>query len=366
MSFFLETTDMDFGNTPIENIFINDYMPMANGTYVKVYLLGYKYAYDRDAKVEVNNQIIAKHLEIPLEDVLRAWDFWESKGIIEKIYVDENNNYNYKVKFLNLKQLYIKNNLSLFNTKEEEKKKAKTITPKELIDANQIPIINKMFNNIDNIMRRQTVATEKQKILSWIENYNMNPDVIEMAFTYGVERKGVRNINYIEGIIRNWYSEGLTNMEALLEYFKTQDEKYYRYQRVMKALGFNKLASESDMKIIDKWFEEYGFSMEMVLKGCEGSSKTANPSVNYIDGILKSWYEKGIRTVEEIEEKDKPVEKQVEKKEVKSKPTETKVMAKKTRFHNFKQRTENYTAEDLEEIARRKREAYLKRVKGEA
>ena len=41
-----------------------------------------------------------------------------------------------------------------------------------------------MFNNIDDIMRRQTVATEKQRILSWIENYNMNPDVIEKAFFY--------------------------------------------------------------------------------------------------------------------------------------------------------------------------------------
>ena len=115
MSFFLETTDMDLGDTPIENIFINDYMPMANGTYVKVYLLGYKYAYDKDYKIDVNNETIAKHLNIPLEDVLRAWDFWESKGIIEKILIDESKAINYKVKFLNLKQLYIKNNIKLFN-----------------------------------------------------------------------------------------------------------------------------------------------------------------------------------------------------------------------------------------------------------
>lgn len=84
MSFHLETTDMDLGDTPIENIFINDYMPMANGTYVKVYLLGYKYAFDRDSKIEVNNETIAKHLNIPLEDVLRAWDFWQEKGIIQR------------------------------------------------------------------------------------------------------------------------------------------------------------------------------------------------------------------------------------------------------------------------------------------
>lgn len=364
MSFFLETTDMDLGDTPIENIFINDFMPMANGTYVKVYLLGYKYAYDKDVKVEVNNQIIAKHLGIPLDDVLRAWDFWESKGIIEKIHVDEDNKYNYKVKFLNLKQLYIKNNLSLFNTKVEEVKKPKSTSPKELIEANQIPIINRMFNNIDDIMRRQTVATEKQRILSWIENYNMNPDVIEKAFFYGVERKGVRNINYVEGIIRNWYDNGLTNMEALLEHFKSQDERYYRYQRIMKALGLdNRPITEGEMNIIDKWFDEYKFSMEMVLKGCEGSAKVANPNINYIDGILTSWYKKDIKTIEEIEEKDKPKEK---KEYVKSKPVENKVAPKKTRFHNFKQRTENYTADELEEIARRKRETYIQRAKGEA
>ncbi len=363
MSFTLETTDMDLGDTPIENIFINDFMPMANGTYVKVYLLGYKYAHDRDEKIEVNNQIIAKHLEIPLEDVLRAWDFWESKGIIKKIAVNEEDKYNYKVKFLNLKQLYIKNNLSLFNNKEETIKKPKSITPQDLIDANQIPAINKMFNRIDDIMRRQTQTTEKQKILSWIQDYNMNPDVIEKAFSYGVERKGVRNVNYIEGIIRNWYDSGLTNMETVIEHFRTQDEKFYRYQKVMRALGFdNRTISQGEMKVIDKWFEEYKFSLEMVLKGCESSSKTANPSVNYIDGVLKSWNEKNIKTLEDIEEKDKPKE----KKEYKvAKPSQVKNVPLKTRFHNFEQRTDKYTSEELEGIARRKREAYNQKAKGE-
>ena len=365
MSFILETTDMDLGDTPIENIFINDFMPMANGTYVKVYLLGYKYAHDKDDKIEVTNQTIAKHLEISLDDVLRAWDFWEKKGIIEKIPSEEDDDkYNYRVIFLNLKQLYIKNNLSLFANKEEAKKKPRSITPQELIDANQIPLINKMFNQIDYIMRRQTVTTEKQRILSWIEDYNMNPDVIEKAFFYGVEKKGNRNINYIEGIIRNWYDNGLTNVEAVMEHFKAQDEKYYRYQRVLKALGMgNRAATENEMNIIDRWFNEYKFSMEMVLKGCEGSSKVANPNLNYIDAILKSWYKKNIETIEDIAEKDKPKEKKTYKV---ARPNERKGAPLKTRFHNFQQRTYNYSSEQLEDIARKKREAYNQKAKGEA
>ena len=364
MSFTLETTDMDLGDTPIENIFINDYMPMANGTYVKVYLLGYKYAHDKDNKIEVNNQTIAKHLEIPLEDVLSAWDFWAGKGIIEKMVPEEDNKYNYKVRFLNLKQLYIKNNLSLFNNKEDLSIKPKPITPQDLIDANQIPLINKMFNQIDYIMRRQTVTTEKQKILSWIQDYNMNPDVIEKAFFYGMEKKGIRNVNYVEGIIRNWYDKGLTNMDAITEHFKTQDEKYYRYQKVMKSLGFdNRPISQGEMIVIDKWFEDYKFSMEMVLKACESSAKVANPSINYIDAILKSWNKKDIITLDDIIEKDKPKEK---KGYNVAKPTDRRAAPLKTRFHNFEQRTDKYSSEQLENIARRKREAYNQKSKGEA
>ncbi len=362
MSFSLETTDMDLGDTPIENIFINDYMPMANGTYVKVYLLGYKYAYDRDARIEVNNSTIAKHLNIPLDDVLRAWDFWESKGIIEKIPRDNNDGINYKVKFLNLKQLYIKNNIGLFNQDKEEIKTYR-YTTEDLIDANKVPEINNMFNTIDYIMRRQTVPMEKQKILSWINDYNMNPDVIEKAFFYGVERRGIRKINYIEGIVRNWYDEGLTNMEAIMESFKTKDEKYYRYQKVMKSLGLDKRPiREDEMELIDKWFEEYKFTIELVLKGCH-RDKNPKPSVEYVNGILKSWYEKGIRKVEDIELLDK----KEDKKEYKPKKAyNTKIKTTTTRFHNFEQRTDKYTSEQLEEIAKRKRIAYSQRAKGEA
>lgn len=41
MYFIFQEMQIDLGDTPIENIFINDYMPQADGTYVKVYLMGY-------------------------------------------------------------------------------------------------------------------------------------------------------------------------------------------------------------------------------------------------------------------------------------------------------------------------------------
>lgn len=359
MSFILETTDMDLGDTPIENIFINDYMPMADGTYVKVYLLGYKYAHDMDNNILVDNETLAKNLEIPLGDVFRAWDFWENLGIVEKIGQGFEDEMDYKIKFLNLKQLYIKNNIYLFQ--DEKKLEMPKTSTDDLIRANRSKAVNNMFNSIDNIIRRQTVPVEKQKILSWINDYNMNPDVIVKAFDYSVEKKNVRRINYVEAIVRNWYDKGLTNMEMLMEEFQNMDESYYRQYKIMKALGLHQRPIKKDEKqIIDNWFSQYKFDMDMILYACE-RDKNPRPSISYVNGILESWHKKGIKKPEDIEELDKKPEKKTKDRAVSQKSRAT-----ITRFHNFQQRTDNYSSEELEEVAQRKRDAYNKRSKGES
>ncbi|WP_427340530.1 DnaD domain-containing protein [Caloranaerobacter sp. DY30410] len=345
MSFYKEITDIDLGDTPIENIFINDFMPMANGTYVKVYLLGYKYANDKDSNIEVTNETIAKHLNIPLSDVLKAWDFWEEKGIIKK-HPKENDQYNYTVEFLNLKQLYINNNYKPITARSAKHTESTyyCCSVDDLIEANKNATIQDMFYSINQIIRRPLVPNEKKKILEWIYNYNMDPQIIVKAFIYSVERKNKKNVNYVEGIIRNWYDMNITNLKALEQYLETKDKRFQIYERVMRALGFNfRPPSEAEKKVIDKWFDEWKFDLDIVLKACENTKKTSNPSINYIDGILSSWYSKGIKNVNEIEEKDKP--------KVNQKSTNQNKIA--TKFHNFEQRTSKYTSDELDKIVRK-------------
>lgn len=67
--------------------------------------------------------------------------------------------------------------------------------------------------------------------------------------------------------------------------------------------------------------------------------------LNYVEGILKNWNANGGM---KLDSEDKP----------KQKPKVA--TAAKTRFHNFEQRTSNYTEEELEEIVKRKRQGYNK------
>ncbi len=81
--------------------------------------------------------------------------------------------------------------------------------------------------------------------------------------------------------------------------------------------------------------------------------------VNFVLGILKQWKDNNIITIDDLQafRKEKEIERQKENERAKSNSS-----YQKNRFHNFEQRTSKYTAEELEAIARRKREKYYKKV----
>lgn len=347
MSFVKTTTAMDLGDTPIENIFIDVYMPMANGTFVKVYLLAYKYACDGNLISNVDNTSLAKNLNIPLSDVLQAWDFWESKKIIKKIYSspeDEKKGL-YRVEFLNLKQLYIDNNYRSLQSlsQEDEDSPTYTCSTKDLLDANKVPEIKQMFTDINKIINRSLVPNEKMKVLEWFHNYNIDPPLIVKAYSYCRYKKNIRHVNYIEGVIRNWYDLDITNTDQLQDHLEKQGERYGAYGRIFKAMGFYREPSEMETKLMDKWLDKYQFSLEIILKACENSSKTSNPHLNYIDGILTRWHESGVKKLGDID--SLAYGKKSSQPQASSGP-----QRKKTRFHLSESRGSKYEAKELEEL----------------
>ncbi len=358
MGFIKNPPSIDLGDTPIENIFIDVYMPMANGTFVKVYLLAYKYALDPERNMEVNNMTIANNLTIPLSDVLAAWDFWESKQIIKKIFVSDEDETNYTVEFISLKQLYIDNTFKPIQSKDETSsyEEGYSLSTKDLVEANQVPMIKDMFLDINNIINRPLVPNEKRQVLEWFHQYNIETPLIIKAFSYCKHKKNKKNVNYVGGVIRNWHDLGITTVEALQEYLLKQGERYGLYERVYKALGFNfREPTESDMKIMDKWVDDYNFSLELVLKACENSSKTSNPNINYINSILADWYKKGINTIEDLNKLDtKP-------KKINTPSNNVPSNKMKTKFHLSESRFEQYSDEELESIILNKQKNKLNR-----
>ena len=357
MSFIKKTTNIDFGQTSIENIFINDFMPMADGTHVKVYLLGYKYANDNEINFKVNNQTIANHLEIPLVDVLKAWDFWEKLGIIkrhQKTDIEDSNDYT--VEFISLRQLYIDNNYSksVINNNTSPSSSTSNALVKDLLSANKVPEIKDMFYNIQQLIRRPLSTNEKTKVLNWISDYGITPDIITRAFQYSIEQRGVKNLSYIAAIIRNWYDKGIITLDKVDAELAKSDERFSAYIKIMKFLGLNStIIGDHTKSIIDKWFDTWGFTLDMILKACENTVNISNPNINYIDKILEDWYNNGVKTVTDAKDRKKDIKKDPVNSNPKKKTKD--YGTKNNKFHNFEQKYHKYSNDDFEKFMNNKK-----------
>ncbi|WP_313339187.1 DnaD domain protein [Sedimentibacter sp.] len=344
MYFILQEMQIDLGDTPIENIFIDDYMPDAAGTYVKVYIMGYKYA--KDKQYSFNNETISKNLDIPLSDVLEAWDYWEKEKIVIKHQTDDE--YNYCIEFVNLKQLYIDKVYKFVKISDNDKANIND----ELISSAKGSENKKMMEEIEDMFGRPLKITEKKKIIKWLNDYKMKPEIMAQAFSYSINNKKKKGFSYIESVVTAWYDAGVNDIDTMVEYLEKRNDRFSIYSRISKSLGFNRTLTEAEMKLIDRWVDEWSFSMEMILKCLDNSTKINNPNLNYFDKILSEWYKNGFKTIEDLKNDKKP----------ESKTKITKETAKtKNKFHNFIQ-SDDYTGDDLEKIARKRFEKKLSKL----
>jgi len=352
MTFKKQVTNVDYGITTIENIFINDFMPMANGTFVKVYLTGYKHACDVSTNLNMTNSMLAKHLNVSLEDVHGAWAFWEQKGIVKKLPIGNENSSDYGIEFLSLRQLYIDNNFELRKTEQPKviKSHGYTSSSTDLIEALKVPDVRTMFRDIENIVKRPLVPNESREVLDWIYNYKMDPNMITTAFDYSVHKRNVRSVKYVASIIRNWYDQGIISEEMLENYLQTQTDKYMNYKKIYKILGYgSKPVSAGDKEVIDGWLNKLNLEMEFLEKVLiESSKKTSNVNMNYMNSIIKGLYEDNVRDIKSYE--------LYLTKKAESKPKQTQQTVRKTtnRFQNFEGELSKLNNNDIEQMMLRK------------
>lgn len=326
LNFVIEKSDIDFGSTQIENIFIEDFMPMANGSYVKVYLYAYKNMLSNASDFRLDNEKLAKNLRLTLQDVENAWDYWEKEGVVEKVLkVDET----YDIVFKNLKLRLIQS-----QTVMEERPREQV-----LVDLMGSDSIRNMFNNVDYFMRRPTTPTEKMEIISWISDFNMSPEMVEVAIEFATEKKKRVSINYVRAIVMSWYDKKLSTVEDIEAELKATDEKYVRKNSVLRKMGLQfRTVSEPEIKLINSWYDHHKFSEEVIDEAISRTSQISRPSINYVNSILLKWKDLGVETLEDIEKKDIR--------------TTRKPSAAKTKFQNFTGQSSEYSNEDLNKIAR--------------
>lgn len=344
------SSDIATSFTTVSDIFIDQYMPKANGEFVKVYLYLLR-ATGSGAGIATISEI-ADHFSNTEADIIRALNYWVSEGIlqvqtgadgqimginlcslsvsgmqaaqsnIQSAVADnaaQNNLQNSVVN--NAAQNILQNsvvnnaaqNISTVNTRMHDSvvEKLKSQTPDkaassqkeytldEIKEFRKNPDISELFFIIETYLKHTLSSTDTNMVLYWLDELHFSTDLVEYLVEYCIT-KGHSSLRYMNKVALGWADAGIKTVDQAKDDAAAHSQIYYS---VMKALGITgRNLVDSEVSLINKWVGEYGFDIELVKAACSKTiSAIQKPSFEYTDSILANWKKKDVHTLKDVE-----------------------------------------------------------------
>lgn len=268
---------------PVSTDFIEKKMLNANGAYVKVYLYALNLAYKG---ISEDTSDIAKKLNLLESDVLNAFEYFEKEEL-----------------------LTINNNYIYFNGQhngEKNKERKVNVRKKAPENVSQLMMENKALADLcelsQSILGKTLNNNDLETIYWFYDELGFSPEAIIMLLEYCVS-KDKRSMKYIEKVAISWHENGIITMSQIENYINSEKEKNSYFYSLRKLFGItDRNLSKTEEMYLKAWKNEYGMSEEMVALAYEYCILSTNKlSFPYINSIIKGWFEKGIKTIEEAE-----------------------------------------------------------------
>lgn len=358
-------------HTMIPNVFIDQYMPSANGSYVKVYLYLLR-CISNTTDTEISISAIADHLEDTEKDIIRALTYWEKVDLILLDWDSQKN-----IQRIHMRDIYslsmnsassdpipdeptfqeellIQTAPSISETEHmlKEVKDTFSLKPtyseaqiKQLTDTDEIKWL---LNILEIYLDRLIKPMDLQLVLYLYESLEFSAELIMYLYEYCVS-KNKKNPSYIEAVALSWAEEGIDTVEKA-EASTTQYNS--NYNAVNKAFGLNRAPGQVEKQFIHKWLTVYGFTIDMVVEACNRTIlSTQKPDFKYTDKILENWHKHGAKTKDQISKLDEEHTRinlaKVNQKAI----NQVKSTQANNRFNAFPQR--NYTNEEYSSMEQR-------------
>lgn len=344
------SSDIATSFTTVSDIFIDQYMPKANGEFVKVYLYLLR-ATGSGAGIATISEI-ADHFSNTEADIIRAINYWASEGIlqlqsgadgqimginlcslsvsgmqaaqsnIQSAVADnaaQNNLQNGVVNNAaqNILQNDVVNNVAQnistadirmqdsvveklkSQTTDKTASSQKEYTLDEIKEFRKNPDISELFFIIETYLKHTLSSTDTNMVLYWLDELHFSTDLVEYLVEYCIT-KGHSSLRYMNKVALGWADAGIKTVDQAKDDAAAHSQIYYS---VMKALGITgRNLVDSEVSLINKWVGEYGFDIELVKAACSKTiSAIQKPSFEYTDSILANWRKKDVHTLKDVE-----------------------------------------------------------------
>lgn len=349
MSAILLNTSRERGVTLVPNCFIDEYMPVASGSYVKVYLYLLRCAHSfGDVSITISS--IADHLDETEKDIIRALCYWEkvnlihlvrdSKKEITSMTINDpdskesvSNNELQATGEENYSNSELKGNISesaAYTNSDYENATYDNSTAEETAYADMSAVkipearnphmfekptyseaqikqltendeVKWLLNIIEIYLDRLIKPMDMQLILYLYESLGFSSELIMYLYEYCIS-KNKKNPSYIEAVALSWAEEGVDTVEKA----EAKTALYNsNYTAINKAFGLNRAPGQIEKQIIEKWLNKFGFSIDIIVEACNRTILlTQKPDFKYADKILENWNKKGVKELSQISKLD--------------------------------------------------------------
>ena len=226
---------VSINSTQVDNVFFAEFMPNANGDYVKVYLYGlYKCASGKDNSLES----FAKDLKMSADDIISIFYHWQELGLVQVITADP----------IMVRYLPIKNAIQKIKKYNVDKYTAFNISAQELIGSKML------------------TPRELEEFYYLIENLKMEKEAVLKVIEYCVKLKGKNvSVSYIVAVAKNWCYDGVKSSTDVDNRLEEQERISGDVVLVLKAMGIKRQATVDEYQLYLNWTRDREIPLDIIV-----------------------------------------------------------------------------------------------------
>lgn len=308
----------DDGNTVISNCFIDHYLADANDAQIKVYLYLLR---TLGAGMATSVSAIADKFNHTEKDILRSLTYWEQKGLLTLDRDSEGHLCGIRMRSPKAKTAETTASFTPFVTlmpAMPHKETAPTASAKPSYEKRNYTLDElKAFQAdektaelvfiAEQYLKKTLSANDIRSILFLTDTLHFSNDLIDYLLQYCVQR-GKKDFRYIEKVAINWAEENIRTPKEADAYASKYDRHVYS---VMNALGKSSTPTSKEVDFIKRWYNEWGFSLDIILEACERTVlATDRHRFEYADKILFSWKNNSVHNKADISKIDSAYQKE--------------------------------------------------------
>lgn len=260
----------------------------------------------RHAGEEMGEETLASALNISLEEIKNALDFWCEREVLsfsEGSLVPSE-----------------KPSEQIAPTAPAEPKAEKPAEkPRTTISRAQRPdqltvgrllqedkLLAGLLDDAQQIMKKPLSPGDAATLVMLYDSFGLPCEVIALMMNY-LSASGSANMRSIERLGIRWADEGIRTSDDALREIDRMTSSKEAWKKISELFGIHTIGNptKSQLEHADRWRNEWHFSDEMITEAYERCvDKKGAYDIRYINGILKRWHEKGIKSLDSLKESE--------------------------------------------------------------